>query len=1018
MDPIAAKTNKVLQIICIAFLIIASRVLHLGVVQRDEKLKEAAKPKIRTQSIRAPRGEIYDRFHIPLAKNQICYHAAIDYSQIQQIASRSWTTNEAGERVKIFPRREHIQKISSLLSDVLGLDEERVEDLIHAKASILPHVPFVIKNHLTEAEYYRLKMLEKDFPGIRAEISSERVYPREKSGSHLIGHLGSISQREYRAVVEEILSLQEVMETLAPLPSPYQTVEEVATRLETLKNKAYSLNDQVGKSGIEKQYEERLRGFSGIKVLEVDNQGKPLRELPESRDPIAGSAINLSISIELQEFAEELLIKNERERDGRNLALDPKDKVKKQQPQPWIKGGAIVALSPMTGEVLAIASYPRFDPNDFVRGGAERTSRWVENEQRIGDLWNGNASLEREKWNLLSKKVEKETQILSWEFFLEQILTKQSPLFSFFEKIDDIKGAVQIQEDFIALLYFSKTRSPLELMEALTLKQGAIFDSLKNLPESAPYLRRIEAQMGGIIESKDRLFALDLFRLSIYSPRFSDELLAKIGAMKIATYRLLNQSFCRLLKEKKEEISKTFHKTLFADWKNEHKKEFLKQKRIEEKEKKRYAKPYLDYLDQKEKELFTAYWEENKIALFLEAPPPADHEEPLYKTLSLLSRELKEEFLRTFRFFEELDLPLLTPHKKWSIERDLASAFYPVGGFGYTRSYAFQTESPQGSLFKLVTAYEGLKEGCALRLIDKQALAPSGKGLIVAYTLDEVPYRRIYKKGRLPKSVSSHIGEIDLIGALEHSSNPYFAILAGDYFSSPENLNQAASLFGYGTKTGIDLPGEKKGKLPIDLKQNITGLYSYAIGQHTLLSTPLQSATMLATLANGGYLQVPQLVKEIHDPFIEEEAVLPKTRATIPLPASIRNPLFEGIDRCVSSPKGSARPSAIKSLLSNPLLMRDYLALQHQMIGKTGTAEILYNPAKYPSSSPQMYTHIWFGAIGFPQEMKMSAKTKWENPEIVVVVFLPFGDSGKEAAPLAAQVIHKWREISKAHHNK
>jgi cell division protein FtsI/penicillin-binding protein 2 len=90
--------------------------------------------------------------------------------------------------------------------------------------------------------------------------------------------------------------------------------------------------------------------------------------------------------------------------------------------------------------------------------------------------------------------------------------------------------------------------------------------------------------------------------------------------------------------------------------------------------------------------------------------------------------------------------------------------------------------------------------------------------------------------------------------------------------------------------------------------------------------------------------------------------------------------------------------------------MRDYLALQHQMIGKTGTAEILFHPYAYPSSLPQMYKHIWFGALCFP-----ATSLLWENPELVVVVFLRFGSSGKEAAPLAAAMLRQWRAIQARH---
>jgi cell division protein FtsI/penicillin-binding protein 2 len=1020
MKPVSLKTNRTLLIICVAFLIIGVRILHLGVVQREDKLKEAEKPKLRTLLVRADRGEICDRFSIPLATNQIRYNATIYYSQIGQIPSRGWGTNELGAKVRTYPRRDHIKKLAQLLEKELGLEAERTEDLIHSKASLFPHVPFILKANLEEKEFYRLKMLEKDWPGLYAEIGSERHYPQGKVGCHLLGMLGSISQKQYMAIAEEIHKLQDILTsfetlgTLTPLEG-YDSIEEVYERLDTLKDKAYTLNDKVGKSGIEGQFEEDLRGLSGIKILEVDNQGKPLRELPNSKQPVPGKKITLSISSELQQFAEELLIQSEKDRDRRSLGIDPADQIRKEQKQPWIKGGSIVAIDPKTGEILALASYPRFDPNDFSsKSNSSKGFRYLENEQTIGALWDGKEPLLRERPLNWTKKIGEENTFVTWEFFLGQILPKTGPLRSFFEKIDDIKGFVQIQEDFQALLYFSKGAEPSLVMEALTAKNTPLWETLRGNEDASLHLKRLDSSFHSIPSAQDRLFVVDLCKLCVFSPRFSDELLGKIGSMKIHLYRDLNQAFCRFSTKIKESSFKNFHLNEFHLWKEKTQKEFLTKKRAEEKEKKTYAKPYIDYLDKQEKELFSQFWDEHGIGILLkhiESKQEDPDQAILQKHLGTLPPSLAEEFIRTFRFFDTLDRPVFTKYAKIKTEKDLASIFYPLGNFGFCRSYAYQASSPQGSIFKLIPSYEGLRQGHNITIIDDQKIDPNtsaGKNLIVAFAINQTPYPRQYKGGRLPKSHAPHIGKIDVVGAIERTSNPYFGILAGDYLSDPEDLNVAASLFGYGGKTGIDLPGEVKGNLPNDLRTNKTGLYAYSIGQHTQLCTPLQSALMLSTLANGGHLLKPQIVID------ENKKSTPIIKHSIWYPESIRNTLFEGMDKCVWGSKGSARASGIKSLLANPLLMRDYLLLQHQMIGKTSTAEILYNPGRYPSSKAQIYKHTWFGSIAFHEEA-VATKTLWESPELVVVVFLRFGDAGKEGAPLAAQMIRKWREIKTKH---
>ncbi len=1012
MQSVSFKVNRSLLIICSVFLLIGVRIFHLGIVQRESMLKQALKPKTRSLLVRAERGEICDRFQIPMAANRICYNAAIYYSEINQLPSRGWEIDSSGLQVRTYPRREHIKNLCSILEEQLGLDASKAEDLIHSKASILPHVPFVLKSDLDEGEYYRLKMLERDFTGLHAEIGSKRHYPLGKVGCHLIGTIGSISQKQYLGIAEEIRSLQEAAsayETFGSLMEGYCSIDEIYQRLDTLKDKAYTFSDKVGKTGIELTCEEDLRGAFGIKTLEVDNLGKPLKELPGGKAPTSGSRVSLTVSAELQQFAEELLIQNEKFRDGRSYGPDPISKLRKKQKQPWIKGGAIVAMDPNTGEVLAMASHPRFDPNDFVDNSPKKLC-FLENEKMIAALWNGKERLSRER--LLNKNQISEEKIpVSWEFFLNQVLPQEGSLKTVFEKVDDIWGFVHIQEDFQDLLYFSKGADPELLMEAITTKNSSLWESLRLQEEALHPLRRLDAMLLPVPSVQDRLFAIDLCRLCLHSTLFSDELLEKMGSMKVSTYRRLNQAFCRFASKQKSVASTFFHKQEFPNWREENQREFLTQIRALEKKKKTYARPYIDYLDKQEKELFEAFWkEQGPTVLFKELETSVSDDvdiQELQNTLSSLPEELAQELLLTFRFFDTLDLPLYTNHPKIKTEKELASKFYPEGSFGYMRSYGFQAPAPQGSVFKLVTGYEGLRQGhTSFSIIDEQATdpnAPPGKNMIVAYSPNRTPFPRMYKGGRLPKTARKHVGKIDIVGAFEYSSNPYFSLLAGDFLKSPEDLNTAATNLGFGVKTGIDLPYEGSGSLPTDLKTNQTGLYSYAIGQHTLLCTPLQSALMLSTLANGGKLLKPQIIKKNS---------VPQVRKTIEMPSSVRAPILEGMDQCMWSPHGGARISAINYLVEHPEIMQSHLALTHQMVGKTGTAEVLFNPGRYPSSLPQMYKHIWFGSIAFDEK---TSTTRFESPELVVVVFLRFGSGGKEGAPIASQMIHKWREIKEKH---
>ncbi len=1051
------RANHVLKILLCAFLIIGFRVWHLSVIQREDKKRESEHPKRRSLVQKADRGTITDRFGTPLAVNKICYNASVYYNQILQLPATAWHDDATGKRVRHYPRKEYIRKLAEKLAAVLDLDPVRIEDLIHSKASLFPHVPFVVKSGLSEAEHYQLASIEKDWLGIHAEIGSERFYPLRKVGAEILGTMGSISSKEYLSIAEEIAKLQGIVDSWIEGNAEEIPFETAMQRLQELREKAYTIQDLVGKTGVEGKFEQQLRGFYGKKIFEVDPKGKCLKEQAGSRPAIPGQQITLTISAELQELAEALLAENEVIREGRSIGFDATAKQRKALKQPWIKGGSIVVMDPNTGEVLALASTPRFDPNDFIPSSnaqlhtqkQKNVSRWLENERLIGAIWDGKADLLRERFSA-KKGFYEEFKPLTWIQFLDFVLAENNPLRAILISAD-VKTALHAQEDFEALSYYCNLRDGTALLEKLYPKP-----TIALAPDALAAFKRLEPLFTPLISNADRLLLIDFFRLAVYAPAFTDESIQLVGSMKLDQYRALNQSVCKLEESIKERAQKEFRNQEFKAWRESEQKTFLSQMRAIEKEKKLSARPYIDYIDQKEKELFQLFWSEKRLEALAQ--------EIEFPQLKQISHEQAKAVLHTCRSFEELGRPLIGAYRRVrkqkgteQLEKHLAASFYPIGGFGSSSSYAFQSMGPQGSIFKLVTAYAALtqtKGENPLSINDelrRDPKAPPSRSQIVASSLSGAPYPRMYKGGRLPRSHAPQIGKIDLIGALEQSSNPYFSILAGDCLQDPEDLAAAARLFGFGEKTGIDLPGEARGRLPDDLSYDRTGLYSTAIGQHKLLVTPLQTAVMLATIANGGQVLKPILAKQTIGaqpnclpltvlsqvaqddlpylgisfplftaavPRMEEDGSQTQTKKvlqSIAMPKSIRWQMLEGMDRVVWSSKGTARAGVIRGLHTNPTLMSKYLALKHQMVGKTGTAEVLFNPNINPSSPAHMYKHIWFSAISFEGDSSTSHHSKWEKPELVVAVYLRYGDGGKEAAPLAAQIIQKWRDLKARH---
>lgn len=1062
---IPLKANRVLNVILVALLLIALRIWHLEVVQYDEKLEESRRPQRKTVIEPAKRATIRDRFGIPLAVNKIQYSATILYSQLRQIPSATWSKDATGKRIKKFNRKNYIARLSHLLGEELGLDPGKVEDLIHAKASLYYNIPFVLKEDLSEKEYYRLKMLEKDWLGIQVQIKPKRVYPLGKTAGEIIGYMGAISKKEYESILAEMKALRNFIEAcegtcIDDLPPGISTENEARKRLKDLSEHAYTIADYVGKAGIEGRFEQLLRGYHGKKVYYSDARGNFLKELPGYREPLSGQQITLTLSAELQQFAEQLLAQNERIRIGKASTLDKTKQVISGLRQPWIKGGSILAIDPQTGEIVAMASYPRFDPNDFILLGSAETvqkrksniARWFELESYLADIWDHKRPLEREFYNDETADYYEDKKKLDLNSYLQMILPKGS--------------------------------SVIQTLNALKTVQGVISYQINNPPQPQdPY---------------ERTLLYDLTSLLVNKALFDRELLQQMGDQPLATFR--NDEGAKVVLS---EVVKGIAKELFSDaefklWRLEHEKNFLKEVRMLEKRDKRPTKPYTDYLEAKENSLFEAFWKEQGNALLLTFLRGEDfpikgyelhfkkwHQElengahaslpwheayqTLQKGIGRFDKGTALRYLATLRGYRDLTRPLLGKYKGvrkengLHLEKHLATAFYPLQGFGYGRSQTYRQATSQGSIFKLVTAYAALKQRYEelndptvtpkrlnpLELVDHTH--KKGADVYMGTTAEGKPIPRMYKGGRLPKSTHA-IGKVDLLKALEHSSNPYFALLASDHLKAPEDLAEAAKLFSYGAKTGIDLPAEIKGNVPNDLNRNRTGLYAMSIGQHSLVVTPLQTGVMLSTLANGGRVLKPQIVKQVagnrplrkedddanDDRFpyqedlealgIDFSLLLPRdaeepvavtdtpelSQKEIFLPHQIRSLLLEGMRRVMYRTLQESLSSLSRFYADYPEAISDMIELKKELIGKTSTAEAAEQIDIDAKTGTNLYTHVWFGGISFkPAEFVL--KDKFGRPELVVVVYLRYGDYGKEAAPLAAQMVKKWREISQSH---
>ncbi len=259
------------------------------------------------------------------------------------------------------------------------------------------------------------------------------------------------------------------------------------------------------------------------------------------------------------------------------------------------------------------------------------------------------------------------------------------------------------------------------------------------------------------------------------------------------------------------------------------------------------------------------------------------------------------------------------------------------------QSRAFQQRFALGSIFKVVTSVAGLEEK-------------------VVRATELLPCRGRFRENsrffacHLWNSHQGMHGEINLHVALERSCNCYFYEV-GQRLELPTLAKWALAL-GYGAPTGVDLPGEVAGLLPLQAR-NRDQVLSLAIGQDELMVTPLQAAVMMAAIANGGFRVTPHLLRSA--------ATAPKSLGLSP--ETVRE-VRQGLQDVVHSAHGTAHATSLK----------DFKAA-----GKTSSAQ----------AGSRVDSHAWFAGYA-----------PYEDPKFVVCVFVQNGGHGGEAAaPLTARIL-------------
>jgi len=266
--------------------LLAARLRYLQVVEGTQYRLLAEENRINIRLIPPARGLIYDRDWVPVAENEQNYRV-----------------------VMVRERAGDVRKVLDRLRRIIPLGDQEYEAALREFARRAAFVPVTIAEHLTWEQLAEVSINAPALPGVSAEVGLSRYYPLGPDFAHVTGYVGPVSDYDLKRLDDQ--------DPLLQIPK-----------------------FQIGKSGIERKMERRLRGTAGTERIEVNAVGRVMRVI-DRRKGEPGADIQLTIDHRLQNYVEARL-------EGQSAA--------------------VVVMEVNTGEIVALGSAPSFDPNKFVTG--------------------------------------------------------------------------------------------------------------------------------------------------------------------------------------------------------------------------------------------------------------------------------------------------------------------------------------------------------------------------------------------------------------------------------------------------------------------------------------------------------------------------------------------------------------------------------------------------------------------------------------------------------------------------
>ncbi len=301
-------------IVFAVFAVFSIRMYQLQVVEYQTYQDAANANHLSEVPVAAPRGTIVDRNNVALAINVPAYDVRVTPAALP---------SNQDDVLRIYNRLSALTGVPPTRAIALssGQDVRSIEELVATGQGIAPYRPVVIARDVSRETAMQILEEAYSLPGVDIETGAVREYPTGELTSQIVGYMG-------------------------PIPAERQ-LELIAEGYDP----AY---DRVGYAGLEYYLETELAGQRGRTVTEVDVAGQPIGDPIVSIDPVPGESVRLTLDTQLQQAAETALANQIAKINGAAGHIVSQT-------------GSIVALNPMTGEVLALVSYPSYDNSRFAR---------------------------------------------------------------------------------------------------------------------------------------------------------------------------------------------------------------------------------------------------------------------------------------------------------------------------------------------------------------------------------------------------------------------------------------------------------------------------------------------------------------------------------------------------------------------------------------------------------------------------------------------------------------------------